>query len=354
MNIVFFNTNIAWGGGEKWHFKMAENLRKSSYSTSIYAHPDSILRKKSLQAGIPCRTIRISNLSFLNPFKIYSLVRQFRKMKIDCLVLNLSSDVKIAGLAAKMAGIPKVIYRRGMALPVSNSLINRYVFRKVLTAIVVNSKDIGTKLNAKNPSLISSDKVHVIYNGVNLSDYEALNVPNNEPLILGNAGRLVEQKGQKYLIGLADRLKRQNIKFRILIAGTGALESELKQLAKDKGVESSIEFLGFVEDMKSYLEKIDIFLLPSLHEGSSNVLIEAMACGKPAITFNISSMPEMVEHGRNGFLVQFDDMDDYAARCVELIKDENKRNRYGEESNTIVREKFTFDRTIKEFIQLIS
>ncbi len=97
---------------------------------------------------------------------------------------NLSGDMKIASIAGKMAGVPKIIYRRGSAIPIRNSPINRYLFRRVITKIMANSKETKRTILANNQSLVPDDKIRVIYNGVYLPRYHQ----DIEPLYKAETG----------------------------------------------------------------------------------------------------------------------------------------------------------------------
>jgi glycosyltransferase involved in cell wall biosynthesis len=96
----------------------------------------------------------------------------------------------------------------------------------------------------------------------------------SKEVLIGNAGRLVLQKGQKYLIEMAKGLIDSGISFKVLIAGDGPLEAPLKQMAVKAGVDDRIIFLGFVNNVKAFMETIDIFVLPSIWEGFGYVLVE--------------------------------------------------------------------------------
>ena len=138
--ICFFNTAKAWGGGEKWHFEISLHLFQNGYEVFVFAHEKSVLLQKLIAHKIPCKGIKISNLSFLNPFRYARLINLFKTFKVETIVLNLSRDVKIAGVAAKKANVKRIIYRRGSAIPIKNTILNRYYFKNIVTDVLANSK----------------------------------------------------------------------------------------------------------------------------------------------------------------------------------------------------------------------
>jgi len=269
MRVFFVNSSKTWGGGEKWHFEMADALRDAGYDISILALNGKDLYIRSLSAGIRTIPVYITHLTFVNPFRMLSLRALFRKENPDILILNFSSDIKAAGIAAKFAGIKNIVYRRGSAIPIRNTFLNRWLYKKVITQIIANSEETKRTILQHNPNLVPLEKIEVIYNGLDLEQFDNQPVYEIYPrkdkeILIGNAGRLVPQKGQKYLIEMASALKMKNINFKILIAGDGPLESSLKQLAANAGVEDHVVFLGFVSNIKAFMENIDIFVLNSI------------------------------------------------------------------------------------------
>ena len=149
--ICFFNTMNTWGGGEKWHYDVASYLVKQHLRAMFISSPGSPLSERLTEIGISGYGIRISNLSFLNPLKVLQdHARIFKREKVGVLVTNLSGDMKIASIAGKIAGVPRIIYRRGSAIPIRNTPINRYLFRRVITMIMANSKETKRTILANN------------------------------------------------------------------------------------------------------------------------------------------------------------------------------------------------------------
>ena len=251
----------------------------------------------------------------------------------------------------------KIIYRRGTALPVKNSLLNKFIFKYIVTNVITNSLEIKKKFLEHNPNLFPDNHIHVIYNGIEINGNGKSLLPNlnghGKQIILGNAGRLVEQKGQKYLIEIAKLLKQRNVDFKIKVAGKGQLKDNLLLYAKKQKVEDKIEFLDFVYDMNDFFKNIDIFLLPSLHEGSANIVLEAMYHSKPIIAFNISSMPEIIEEGSTGYLVEFPDINKFADRIVQLASDHTFRKKMGENARLKVQDEFDFNKNILQLEELL-
>jgi glycosyltransferase involved in cell wall biosynthesis len=172
-------------------------------------------------------------------------------------------------------------------------------------------------------------------------------------LSLGNAGRLVEQKGQEYLIRIAGLLKERKIPFQLMIAGSGKLERDLKFQCKRLDLEREVVFLNFVEDIREFMKGLDIYLSTSLHEGSSHVILEAMAAGKPVVAFDISSMPEMIDNGASGYLIPFGDEDLFAEKIAHLWSHPSEMDQTGNLARKQVEERFDFHTNMKQLLLLI-
>ncbi|MBE9468694.1 MAG: glycosyltransferase [Bacteroidetes bacterium] len=357
-NICFFNSCKAWGGGEKWHYDIAILLQKKKYSITLITNKHSELYNRAVNSNIQTISIKISNLSFLNPIKLLKISRLFKKHSSNTVILNLPSDLKAAGIAAKIAGVENIIYRRGSAIPIKNSFLNRFLFKKIITEVIVNSNETKKTLNANNPNMIDEKKIKLVYNGIDLKKYDKtiskIYKKENNEIILGSAGRLSKQKAQKYLIDIAGKLKLKNINFKLLIAGDGELKSELVAYAKKLNVENEVVFLGFVENIKTFMNSLDIFLLTSLWEGFGYVIVEAMACKKPTVAFNVSSNPEIIADKKTGFLIDNFDIDEFTEKIELLICDEKLREKFGNEARELVEKKFQIDNTFMQIEKILN
>ncbi len=356
--ICFFNTQRSWGGGEKWHNDVAMHMMKKNYRALYVSSSGSPLSGKLSQLGIPGYGIHVANLSFLNPLKVLKVSRIFRKEKVGVLVTNLSGDMKTASIAGKLAGVPRIIYRRGSAIPVRNSLINKHLYRRVITGIVANSRETKRTILANNPLLVPDHKIRVIYNGVRLSSYHSKVEPllraRDGEILLGSAGRLSEEKGHLYLLEMMQYLNDNGIRYRLLIAGEGRLLHALQKKAVKLGVDKRVEFLGFVENMPSFFRSLDIFLLSSHYEGFGYVIAEAMASYLPVVAFDIRSSSEIIVDGETGFITRQNNAQELAEKVQELAASKRLRTSMGKKGRKRVEELFSFEKTQEEIQDMIT
>ncbi|MFW5791449.1 MAG: glycosyltransferase [Desulfohalobiaceae bacterium] len=339
--ICFFNARRSWGGGEKWHCETARHLAAQGHEVVVVAHPHGKLIRKVRAAGVGCVPLPVSNLSFLNPLKAARVVHLLKNRAVQTLVLNGSAEAKLGAPAARLAGVRAVVYRRGLGVPVRNTLLNRWIYGTCITHFLTNSEATAREL-FKHLALEDA-RVRTIYNGVDLPD-----LSEDPPawkagpgkLILGTAGRLGQEKGHGYLLDLAVRLRERGRGFRLCIAGEGRQRPVLERRIQELGLEAEVELVGFVADMGAFLQQLDIFLMPSLWEGFGYAVVEAMAAGVPVVAFGVGSIPEIVENGVTGFLVPVKDVASLSDRVELLAADPDLRRRMGQKARETVQKRF--------------
>lgn len=351
-NICFINTTSFWGGGEKWHLETALKAAENGISTFFVCSPNSPLRKRLVGSKVQLFSIPNGNLGFLSIFKIVKLVRFLRGNNIECIVFNSPKDLKLGGIAARLAKVKTVVYRRGIAVEVKKSLLTQWLFSNAVSHFIFNS-EATRKLILKNYGVIISKKKNkIIYNPIAIPN--VVTSVSNERFIIGNAGRMVEQKGQHYLLQLASILKVRGFEFEIRIAGEGPKHAELQlQITQDK-LSEHVKLLGFVEDIPAFLSEIDILVSTAIWEGFGFVLAEAMAHKKPCIAFDISSNPELIKNKKNGFLIPPFQLEVLADKIMELKEDSSKRKQMGEDAYLFVKQNFDKDLQFQKFIQFIN
>ncbi|MBN2611621.1 MAG: glycosyltransferase [Bacteroidales bacterium] len=148
-----------------------------------------------------------------------------------------------------------------------------------------------------------------------------------ENLII-NIGHCSFEKGQHYLIQSFSRINA--LGWKLVIVGDGPKKTELEQLAENLGIRDNVIFTGYQQDVDYHLSKSKIFAFSSVIEGYPNALIEAMANGLPAVSFNCEAGPsDIISEGTDGFLVEVGDTDNFTGRLQMLVDQPELRNRLG-------------------------
>ena len=208
-----------------------------------------------------------------------------------------------------------------------------FALRKVITWLLGNSNRItaqsnNTKSNT-NTYYHPNKEIYVIPLGFIVPTFKKTTREelylSDDDIILISVGRLVKRKGYEYAIQALSKLHHPNLKY--LIIGDGPEEENLKDLAKQLGVESKVEFLGFVsENMKfQYLSISDMYILSSLHEGFGICLLEAMYCGLPIVATNNGGQTDFLTDAKNALMVPVEDGDELGSKIHNLL--DNKKLR---------------------------
>ena len=156
---------------------------------------------------------------------------------------------------------------------------------------------------------------------------------------IASVGRLTEQKNFPLFFEAAREMLapgRCSGKVQYLAVGDGKLGVELKRLSEEMGLSGHLFFTSYVSDMDTLFTGIDILMLTSLWEGTPMSVLEAMAYGKPVVSTWVGGMPDIVQHGRTGFLVRGFDAHGLAEAALVLVDDETKRLAMGNNAHRFV------------------
>ncbi|MDZ7738157.1 MAG: glycosyltransferase [Bacteroidales bacterium] len=351
-SLCFFNTNKNWGGGEKWTLTVAMEMKSRGYKVVIIAYRDSELLRRSLQAGINAIGLKMRTSSFLNPVLLMRLKRIYRANNVKTLFLNLSIDLKTGARVARSCNVEKIIYRRGLAKPIRLSRRNKMLLTDIVTDIIAISETTkkGIMLNYKD--VLDPDKVHIIYNGVDLPEIQN-GINNKRKIIIGAAGRVSAEKGFTKLVELGKSLVMKGVDFNISLAGDGVQLKEIKDRVIEAGLEDKFSFPGFVKDMSEFYRSISLFVLTSESEGFGTVMIESMSYAKPVISFDIGSPSEIIDNGVNGYIVEDKNIELMADKISILYKNPSLLNRLGQKARETVERDFSLTRHFDELEMLI-
>lgn len=230
-------------------------------------------------------------------------------------------------------GLPYIVSLRGADVPgytdrfssvykVLAPLI-RTIWKKA-DAVISNSEGLKDLALKTNPD----QKVDIIYNGVDTQNFQVNPLVfsqdrNSQVFRILCISRLTERKGIKYLVKAIKLLDSKYPLIRLRIVGEGDAKENLEKQVENLGLQEKVEFAGRMKHDK--LPKIysgsHIFVLPSLNEGMSNTMLEALASGLPIIATNTGGTKELVKNGGNGFIVKMKDSRDIARKIEKLIND---------------------------------
>jgi glycosyltransferase involved in cell wall biosynthesis len=254
----------------------------------------------------------------------------------------------VASLAHRLTGIPFSIttHARDLYQLPHPVLVDRVSSAQaVITCCGANIR----YLQEHTPAEVQ-EKLHLIYHGVDLDAFQPAvdgSQENGLPLIV-SAGRLIEKKGFADLLAALVEVHRSGIAFRCVIYGDGPLRSQLVAQIQQSGLRDRVHLEGIYtqEKLANELQRASIFALtPRITEdgdrdGIPNVLLEAMACGKPVVSTAVAGIPELVTHGENGLLSSPQDISAIQAGLISLLQDPAARQKMGATARQTVKDRF--------------
>jgi sugar transferase (PEP-CTERM/EpsH1 system associated) len=274
-------------------------------------------------------------------FPLFRLARIMRSFKPH-IVHTRNWGALEAVLAAKLAGVPVAVHsEHGYEVDMFAGLpLRRRIFRRVaygmadaVFALTRELRDFHARQAWATPETIG-----VIYNGVDTERFapkresrmtmrSELGLPENS-FVIGSVGRLVPIKDHQTLLKAAAKLAETGMDVRVLLAGSGPEIENLRRQAAES-VPGRVYLAGDSDRVPELLNAMDVFVLPSLGEGMSNTLLEAMACGLPALATNVGGNPEIIEDNINGCLFAPGDVQWLAKQLKVLADDRNHARQLG-------------------------
>jgi sugar transferase (PEP-CTERM/EpsH1 system associated) len=210
---------------------------------------------------------------------------------------------------------------------------------------------------------VSADRVEHIYNGVDSERFKPRSgartaiegSPFNDPalFVIGTVGRLDAVKDQTNLARAFVRALTMSPqaarRLRLVLVGDGPLRSEMESIIRAAGAEPLVWFAGERADVPQVLRGLDCFVLPSLAEGISNTLLEAMASGLPVIATRVGANADLMEDGLSGRLVPRADPDALARELLAYLADPALTRRHGRAGRQIVERRFSLERMVGDY-----
>ncbi len=295
------------------------------------------------------------------------LIPFLRREGIDVVHSYLFSAQFYGVPAARLAGVPLVIAGRrimGVYWRARKYAAARRISNLLSDLLVANSyavKDFVVREEG-----VAQGKVRVVYNGVDAERFcpppSGIEGRTGEPITVGYVGSLSAAKQVDVLLRAAKRLPPGCPAFRIQIIGKGLRKSHprwegktdlrIKSLAEELGLMGRVEFLEPVERIENHIKKMDIFVMPSVSEGMSNAVLEAMATGLPVLATDSGGNREVVVNDRTGYLFPSGDDGRLAELMLDLLRNREKRFEMGKAGRERVLERFTAKRMVGEMERL--
>lgn len=332
--ILHLITGLEVGGAEMMLLKTLPKLQEDFDNRVCCIRNRGPIGKRLEEAGIPVFFLDLNSiLDFGAIFRFRNIIKKFDP---DILVTYLIHADLFGRIFGRLFGVKKIVCsQRGKLLQWEflrlADRLTKYLVTKYIVQTEVSKKELIRKLR------LPAEKIIVVPNAIDTTEFEFKTnkekqkeslglVANN--IIITCISKLRRGKGHEYLLEAFEQLfccSKQNKEyptdkqFKLLIVGDGEQKEKLLEQAKDYKSKQNILFLGNRDDVKEILHITDIFILPTLGEGMSNALMEAMASGLPIITTNIPENQELIEHEKTGILVPSRNSNALAQSMEQLI-----------------------------------
>src|SRR3989338_1143578 len=362
INLLYLVNDFEFSGANVQLLALVRKLNRDRFRPQVVALlGGGELEGEFEAAGVEPIILKVRKVYGPSGWKALSyLTKYIKKEKIDIVqTFFLHADI-LGSLAAKFARVRRVVMSRrdeGFLRSRRQLILNR-VFNRYAKKVVVNSMAVREAVH-KNEQ-VGSRRIHLIYNGVDLDKYfpstqlrdetrSALGIKEDEFVIGMVANMRHEVKGHRYLIKALALVSKEIPNVKLMLVGDGPLEAKLEGYAFHLGVSDQILFLGSRRDITPLVNAMDLVCAPSLSEGFSNTILEAMAIGKPIIATNVGGNPEIVFHGETEFLVRPRDGKAIAQKILFLIQNDLLRTQMGDAARKRIEANFTAQKMTKEY-----
>jgi glycosyltransferase involved in cell wall biosynthesis len=369
------------GGAQNLLVQLAEGIHRDLYEMTVCAlQPDLALKETLESRGVKVLCLQRQRPSIFSPHRfiayLYRNIRDIesycRSNAIDVLHGHLSDAEFLGILAGHLASVGRLLttVHYPALLPERRicdfrnwlrRLWTKTVYHRWADCVVAVSEDIASKL--VRDFGIHREKIRVILNGVNLPAFEradqvaelkhSLSLTGNHRIIV-NVARLAPPKGQEYLLEAVGRLLPRFPELVLLLVGDGELRQPLEEQRSRLGLKDHVRFLGNRSDVAALLALSELFVFPSVSEGTSLALLEAMASKRAIVATAIPGNEEVIHHQETGYLVPPCSSEALADGIEFLLENRNIADGCGERAHHFVRKHFDIRRTIEAYEALWS
>jgi L-malate glycosyltransferase len=355
IKLVHVISNLGVGGAEGVLYQLLNHLDSSKFShTVIYFRPGPYVEKIK-KLGV--KTYYVRGVLFrYDPVFLVKLFLLVQKLKPDCLHTLLWAANFLGRLIASVLRIShvEVLHNNIDQNGLIRTILDRVTAQRRGELVAV-SDGVAQSLTQHAP-WFTAVPVHIIKNGV--PQYKASNKIDRADLglsdaqfVIGSVGRFEAVKNYGLLLTAFALLYDEHRRARLVLVGQGSQENFLRTRAYDLGIDDRVIFV-VGQDAQPYYQLFDCFVMSSYKEGISMALLEAMRQAIVPVVTSTSSTHDVINHGKNGFLLPSGDASKLAAGIDELIQSRALRRRLSENARTTVELHFKIERMANEYAEL--
>jgi len=363
IRVVHIIPSLVIGGMEQVVKTLALGINPERFDVSVICILEKgVLAEALKEKGIEVHVIdekRYKILSHLYPRYLARAIKEYRPH-----IIHSHSGIWYASaVASKMAEVPVMVHtEHGRHFPEKTvAIFFDRISKKLTDRLVCVSEELARYMTEKVK--VPKNRIEIIKNGIALNNYRLRWVTSSYPLrsrygipddakVLVTAGRLESVKGQEYLLEAFFKLIEKYGNIFLWILGDGSLKEMLLSMVKSKKLENTVFFTGNVDNVNDYLCESDVFVLPSLSEGTPMALLEAMASGLPIVATKVGENETILDHGKAGFLVHSASIQGLNDALSSVLANPEISRKMGEHAYRSVYEKFSSQRMIEKYEEL--
>lgn len=345
--IAHLQTNAEWGGGENQVLQLLPVLRKKGINAVLWARADGILYERALQASCPVHPLSRGVTRTLIPAGISKLCRELKAAGVVLLHVHDSEGLDLGIRIRQRTGLP-LVYNRRIASPIrSGWLSQRKYAADQIDAVIAISETVRRAMTTSCRYPVK--QVYIAPTGVDAASLQAVLPDENwrrsqgGQFVAGGLGRLATKKNWAFLVRTAAACRSALPDLRWVVAGEGPEHAALVRLSQALGVEDIVQFIGFHSEGARILKSLDLLFFPSLREGASVTIREAMLMGVPVAAMNADGSMESL--GGHGWVLEPDNVDMAVAAVRAIIEDPVGRKTVVEAARKFAQCRFSFERT---------
>ena len=329
--IVHVDTSKTWRGGQRQVAYLIRELEKKNFFTHLICQPGSKLAEFCKKGNLSHSEIQVQGeLDFLAAYKISKVLRN---NEAHILHTHTAHGLSIGLLTKLFYPDIQLLYTKRVAFQMRKNIFSTFKYRNsYLNKIVCISKYIKNSMRNQG---IDENKLIVIPSGILITEVKPLDCPTFkkshsipiDSFIVTTIASLEKNKGYENLIDAARYVINNDNNIHFIALGNGKHETELREKVDNFGLSDHFHLMGFQDDIISFLQISDLFVLPSREEGLGSSILDAQAMGIPVIATKTGGIPELIEHEVNGILVTIDDSTRLAGKILELKQNPQLREK---------------------------
>jgi glycosyltransferase involved in cell wall biosynthesis len=342
-----------WRGGQNQMLLTLKGLQARGQAAELVAAEGSVLGERAEATGVRVHRVSRGSLRIPAALKISELSKTGR---FDLVHVNEAHGLTAAWLARAHRRLPLIVSRR-VGYPIGKSHIAQARY-KAAARIIAISHWVARQLA---DSGVPRTQMAVVYEGVEIPHLptaetraQARSRWNISPdtQLLGNAGVLLPDKGQEWLIRALATIRKEFRNCRLLLAGDGPCRPQLEKLTRELGLADAVIFSGFVKEIEAVYAALDVFLFPAQFEGLGTSLLAAMSYGIPSIAFQVCAFGEIIEDGESGILVEKESLPGIELAINQLLREQEFARSMGEAGRQRIEKVFSADRMVEETLKV--